>query len=376
MKIAIMTQPLGKNYGGIMQAWALQQVLKRMGHEPVTIDRQTDSRSIAYCVARRIYRILNSAIGKDKSAIVPERALATITTHTREFMRAHIAMSPPIDSTKKLRAHFTSEDYQAVIVGSDQTWRPIYSPNLYNFFLDFLSDSNIKKLAYASSFGVDHWEFSPKETKKCAALARKFNFISVRETSGVGLCAQNLGVTAHAVLDPTLLLTADNYIALLKTANTRTKAEGGLYTYLLDKTPAKNAIVKKLSEQLGLHEFKIQAGESITDWKAGPIEEYIMPPVIDWLSGFTRAKFIVTDSFHGMVFSIIFGKPFVVILNPDRGAARFESLLTQLGLSDRLISDQGPLTQNLLNMTYNKSHLTALTDLRERSLEILLTHIQ
>lgn len=376
MKIAIMTQPLGTNYGGIMQAWALQQVLKRMGHEPVTIDRQPDSRSLAYRGARRVYRILNSAIGKGKSPIVPECTLATITTHPREFIRSHLAMSPMIDSTEKLRAHFAAEGYQAVIVGSDQTWRPIYSPNLYNYFLDFLPNRSIKKLAYASSFGVDHWEFSPQDTKKCANLVRDFDFISVRETSGVTLCEQHLGVTAHAVLDPTLLLTAEDYTALLNKKSSHTESEGGLYTYLLDKTAAKKSIVGKLSEELGLKIFKHQSEESITDWKGGPIEKYLMPPVVDWLSGFKRADFVVTDSFHGMVFSIIFGKPFIVILNPDRGSTRFESLLEQLGLSDRIISDQHPLTHNKSNIAYKKPHSSALTNLRQKSLEILSAHIR
>lgn len=375
MKIAIMTQPLGKNYGGIMQAWALQQVLKRMGHEPVTIDRQLGSRSFAYRGARRVYRLLSYAVGNRKAPIVPDSTLADITTHTREFIRTHITMSPMIDATKKLRGHFASEAYQAVIVGSDQTWRPMYSPKLYNFFLDFLPDRNIKKVAYASSFGVDYWEYSARKTKQCAELVRDFDFVSVRETSGVALCEQYLGIKAQAVLDPTLLLTAEDYIDLLQQEGVQGESGGGLYTYLLDKTPEKSAIVEHLSKELGLNIFKRQSEESISDWREGPVEKYQMPPVTEWLSGFHRAAFVVTDSFHGMVFAIIFGKPFIVISNSQRGAARFDSLLAQLGLTDRLVSSNVPLTREILSFNHGNLYFDALRELREKSLAFLLAHV-
>ena len=369
-----MTQPLGANYGGIMQAWALQQVLKRMGHEPVTIDRQTDRCSLAYRSARKIYRTLNRALGKEKKP--SEHALATITKYPREFIQSNLAMSPLIDSTEKLRAHFSNEGYQAVIVGSDQTWRPIYSPNIYNFFLDFLPNRSIKKIAYASSFGVDHWEFSPQDTQKCSALAREFDLISVREISAIKLCQQHLGVTAHAVLDPTLLLTTEDYIELLDKENSHIEVEGGLYTYILDKTEEKRSIVEQLSKELNLDIFKNQSEHSISDLEGGPIDKYQMPPVTDWLSGFKRANFVVTDSFHGMVFSIIYGKPFIVIPNPGRGSTRFESLLAQLGLTDRIIHNQLSLSQKKSDIAHKDLDLSELNNLRKKSLEILSDYVR
>jgi len=378
MKIAILTQPLGKNYGGIMQAWALQQVLKNMGHEPTTIDRQPDARNLAYRGLRTVYRAMRRVVGTGNGLVFPERTLPVVTQHMREFIRANISMSPMIDSTEKLRGHFISESYEAVIVGSDQTWRPAYSPNIYNFFLDFLPDRNIKKLAYASSFGVDCWEFSPEQTRKCATLARDFDFISVREVSGIKLCTDYLGVVADAVLDPTLLLTADDYRALMDSRYRSPQSGRGLYCYVLDKTPTKNAIVQRISQELGVPAYMHQAEESLTDWKGGPIERYIMPPVQEWLSGFERADFVVTDSFHGMVFSIIFEKPFLAIANSARGAARFQSLLSQLGLNNRLIFDhqQVPrdIASNFLSSSF-QAEAVALRDQSRSALELQLSHI-
>lgn len=371
MKIAILTLPIGENYGGIMQAWALQAVLKKMGHDPVTIDRQPNAHGFAYSGARIAYRVMRNLIGSRKGPVLRERVLPTVTKHTREFISRNITMSPTLDSTEKLRTHFVDAGYEAVIVGSDQTWRPPYSPDIYNYFLDFLPDRKIKKLAYASSFGVDHWEFSPQQTRKCAALARDFDFISVRESSGIKLCVDHLGVTAETALDPTLLLSADDYRALIAKQGRETKASGGIYTYILDKTPTKNEVVKGLSRELNLPAFNYQAKTSVTNWQGGSLDQYIMPPVTEWLSGFDCADFIVTDSFHGMVFAIIFGKPFIAISNHARGAARFESLLLQLGLSDRLVQNsqielsgriKGPLLENYSSL---------LSKLREKSLLII-----
>lgn len=123
---------------------------------------------------------------------------------------------PYIDSTSSLRKYFKKNRYDAVIVGSDQTWRPKYSPNIYDFYLDFISkDKRIKRIAYASSFGVDDWEYSAEETKKCAKLSKLFDGISVREQSGIDLCKDHLGVDSELALDPTLLLNKDDYVTLI-----------------------------------------------------------------------------------------------------------------------------------------------------------------
>lgn len=326
MKIAIMTQPLGKNYGGIMQAWALQQVLKRMGHQVVTIDRQPDQPGIAYKAARLAYRAGMKAIGKRKAPINFEKHLPTILQHTQSFIDQHLTMSEPLYSTQQLRAHFDRENYDAVIVGSDQTWRPRYSPNIYNFYLDFLEDKKILRIAYASSFGVDEWEYSEEQTKRCAELAKKFDAISVREDSGVELCRKHLGVGATHVLDPTLLLDKLDYLDLMGAERFKDK-KSGLYTYLLDKTPEKLQLVKTYSNELAEPVFSCQAQHYINDVNYRNINQAIMPEVKDWLAGFNNSKFILTDSFHGLVFSFLFGNRFRCLENIARGNARIRSLL-------------------------------------------------
>lgn len=337
MKIAIMTQPLGKNYGGIMQAWALQQVLKRLGHEPVTIDRQPDQKGIVYQVTRLGYRAAMKAVGRRKAPINFERYLPTILQHNQSFIDQHITMSEPLYSTQQLRNHFDRENYDAVIVGSDQTWRPKYSPNIYNYFLDFLEDKNILRIAYASSFGVDEWEYTEEQTKRCAELAKKFDAISVREDSGVDLCRKYLGVEVTHVLDPTLLLEKEDYLQLLGPERLKEKSTG-VYTYFLDKTPEKLALAKKAGEELGEAVCSCQAEYSFGA-DHNEIDGFVMPDIREWLAGFANANLVLTDSFHGVVFSIIFQKLFYAIVNKDRGTSRFASIATTFDVEKFIIEN-------------------------------------
>lgn len=314
-----------------MQAWALQQVLKRMGHEPVTIDRAPEPKSAVYRTGRLGYRALRKALGRRKAPINFERHMPTILQHTRAFMGLNIAMSEKLDTTEKLKKHFFNNDYDAVIVGSDQTWRPMYSPNIYNFFLDFLEGKDLKRLSYAASFGVDYWEFSDTEQSKASDLLSTFYAISVREESGVDLCRKYLNVNASHVLDPTLLLDPEDYKALIGISG-RSDQEKWICTYFLDQSPYKSDFAMKVSEKLGFPLYHNQATCSVYEQTSGNIDDYVMPEVESWIKGFLNAKIVLTDSFHGVVFAILFNKKFIAFKNEGRGKARFDSLAKQLSL--------------------------------------------
>src|SRR5690606_23817598 len=243
--------------------------------------------------------------------------------------------SPLIDSNKKLSDYFSKNNFNAVIVGSDQTWRPKYSPDIYNFYLDFLEDNpTIKKLAYASSFGTSEWEYTEEQTQRVSELAKQFHAISVREAAGVDLCREKLGVEAVHLFDPTLLLTAEDYSELIN----QPKANKELFTYVLDESKEKQDFIQSIGKHLHLKQHTNQAKKFDVDVKR-PLEELIMPPLEGWLQGFSDAGFVITDSFHGTVFSIINKKPFIALVNAERGASRFESILSKLGLEERMIYD-------------------------------------
>lgn len=370
-KIAILTQPLSTNYGGILQAYALQIILKQMKHKVVTINRKPNSYSqIKLTLSRIKNKILNKIKGNDKF-LFSAKDMQFIAQHSTKFIKNNISLTELIDDDSKLIKHFDKNKYDAVVVGSDQTWRPKYSPNIFNFYLDFLKDKETKRIAYASSFGVDNWEYTFEETEKCKMLLQKFNAVSVREKSGINLCKQHLNSAAELVLDPTMLLDKQHYIKLFKSKNIE-KAEGKLYTYVLDRNIEKNQIIEKVVKELNISEFKNQPIESLMTPNGNSLEDYIYPPVEGWIKGFYDAEFIITDSFHGTIFSILFNKPFISVPNKERGVDRFTSILKQLGLEHRMVFNSEHITDVLLKEKINFNDVNVkLENLRVRSLNFL-----
>lgn len=353
MKIGILTQPLLRNYGGILQCYALCEVLKGLGHEVCVLDRHHYTPFLRK-VLRTVKRTLLYCLGKEKkenilSIWMTAGQMRTISRHTSAFIDRNIPHTRPLMGTKELRQAADSEHIDAYVVGSDQVWRPVFSPCITNYFIDFDRRDNVVRIAYAASFGVDTWEYSRKEQLACAGLAKKFNAISVREDSGVTLCRDYLGVTAEHVLDPTMLLGREEYEKLVIDRNTPVST-GNLLTYILDPSPEKSGIIDSVSRKLGLTPFSAMPVREADCMNCVIYpEECTSPAVEQWLRGFMDARYVVVDSFHGCVFSILFNKPFIAIANSGRGETRFISLLKTFDLTDRLIHDTRELTDSLIS---------------------------
>ena len=341
MKIGIITLPFNTNYGGILQAYALQTALKKMGHEAITINRKTEGMPLKLKFMSVIRRVLLTVAGK-KNVVIrswPNKIEdKIISQHTNRFIAENIKTTPLFKSENDFYK-LKSEKFEAFVVGSDQVWRPKYSPIIANHFLSFASDEqNLKRISYAASFGVDEWEYNDEQTKTCSKLAHQFNAISVREDSGILLCNKNLGVNAIRVIDPTLLISREEYISLVEKDKIK-KANGTLLNYVLDKAPDKKEIIQKIEKELQLKTFSTMPETSFRESGKKKLQQCIFPPVTNWIRGFMDAEFVVTDSFHGTVFSIIFNKPFLAIGNEKRGLSRFTSLLKIFGLEERLVFD-------------------------------------
>lgn len=365
MRICILTQPLHTNYGGLLQAYALQVVLKRMGHEVWTEDRKW-KRPLIVKVKQLIARMI-----KYKGLYYPtDRQEQSIAQKTIPFIRKYITTTEPILSNTKKEFH--KYHFDAYIVGSDQVWRPIYSYCLSNYFLDFTIGQHVKRIAYAASFGTSDWEFTGKQTKKCAALAKQFDAISVREDCGVFLCKKYLGVNAIHLLDPTMLLNKEDYIRLVE--QERTLASGKkLMTYVLDQSEEKKAIVQKVSQALGISPNVVMPAMSFSQVGKKYINQCVFPPVTDWLRGFIDAEYVITDSFHGTVFSILFNKPFVVMANNARGMARLTSLLKKFELEERLVYSLEDVTVKMLYVPMNFEKANQVLDMEREKAKSFLT---
>ena len=342
MKIGILTQPLHSNYGGILQNYALQQVLKQMGHEVETIDWGGGSglRAMLYRMKVHVLHTLLPNRYPLLKYMPNDKEKSIIQRNTNHFINTYINHTEAMHSYEEFVKQASKGKYDAYVVGSDQCWRPYYNAFLPSMFLDFVQDKQVKRMAYAASFGTDKWEFTPQLTNVCAPLAKKFDLVTVREDSGVKLCKEHLGVDAVHVLDPTMLLTKEDYIQLIEKEK-EPKSNGTLFNYILDPDAKKSAFIQKVAKSKGLKAFQVlpkcQTETRTKDDVKNRIEDCVFPGVTTWLRAFMDADMTIVDSFHGMVFSIIFNKPFWAIGNVSRGMSRFTSLLKMFHLEDRLL---------------------------------------
>ena len=339
MKIGILTLPLHNNYGGILQAYALQTILKRMGHDAVVIDKSREIKLPIISFSRYFlyFKLLAHKVLVDRNTTIfwdrkHNREYKVISTYTLPFIQQYIKRFIAARDYSNIK----QGDFDAFVVGSDQVWRPKYFGQniISNAFLSFAKDWDVKRISYAASFGTEEWEYTKVQTLECKEWIKKFDAVSVRESSAVKLCKEHLDVDALHVLDPTMLLSAADYIQLFKEANTP-RSSGSLMCYILDETEDKQKVVSNVEETLHLTAFSVNSKYEV---RTAPLEERIQPPVEAWLRGFYDAEFVVTDSFHACVFSILFEKPFIVYGNKNRGMARFHSLLSIFGFENRLVT--------------------------------------
>lgn len=314
MRIGILTQPLGNNYGGILQNWALQQVLQDLGHQVITLDQSPSYPLWRYFLTKarlQIKRILGNKV------YLPHRPIKgrAINPITADFIFANISLTHPLNGN--FRNVIQKYKLNAVIVGSDQVWRPKYNPDIRVMFLSFVPQG-IKKIAYSASFGNDEWEFSTEETSDCSALVKLFNAISVREYGGATLCQQFFSVQPYVTLDPTLLIESQRYENLCA-CEPKSKRQF-LAFYCLDIDNAKSSIAHQIAERECLEIQYFSAHEKLNY------------SVSKWLAFFRDASYVVTDSYHGTIFAIIFKKQFVNVGNSERGNSRIDSLYKILSI--------------------------------------------
>lgn len=373
MKIGILTLPLHTNYGGILQAYALQTVLERMGHEVVVFDTPNKCplppfKDIPKCFLKRIVKKL---LGRNQKIFYEyyqnNKVIPVVSQNTQRFINSYIHRKE-IRNFKEL----DGDSYDAIVVGSDQVWRPLYFvpgwrwQEIENAFLSFASKCKIKRLSYAASFGTDNWEYTDQQTRRCKALLQVFDAISVRETNGVTLCKKYFDIDSVHVLDPTMLLNEVDYSIFFQKANT-SKSNGTLLNYILDENEKKRALIMHVANQKCLRAFSVTNPHENDETK--PLNERIKPSVEKWLRGFYDAEFVITDSFHACVFSILFKKQFVVVGNKERGLSRIESLLQCFGIENRIVEDSVQVMRLPL-IDYDKVYVK-LEKYRKKSLEFL-----
>lgn len=370
-RIGIFTLPFRFGYGGFLQAYALQNTLESLGYQVCVVQaRQGYYAPPTGLKAFVVYskRLLFKTLSLSNTPVFAEKRLNAewpiLTEKVHQFIRDYIHLKE-YNSIQEI----TEDSFDVLVVGSDQIWRPAYS-GVSLYFLNFARNWSVRRIAYAASFGSSDKEFSKDLIEKCLPLAYKFNAVSVREDSGVALFHSYFNMDAQHVLDPTMLLTRKHYESLIKTKeiNSKDGAEGDLFVYVLDENTHKCEVIDSLKDEVKMHPFSIKVCGDNRNLK---IEDRIQPSVEQWLSAIANSRFVVTDSFHGCVFSIIFHKPFVVLANEERGQARFESLLKIFHLEDRIVTDIDKM-KSIVQRDINWGEVeNDLSEWRERSIGFL-----
>lgn len=324
MKIGIITHPLLNNYGGTLQAFAMQEILRQLGHDPITIDYLPNQMSkVRYCLAQIKTLIYYLTFRHSRKFFAYPKRMRSL--EFQKFMNKYMHLT---ETVHKYRVGILRKyKIDAIIVGSDQVWRgQFYSPSVQpDLFLRFARNYHVPKIAYAASFGIDKWEYSDKLTKECAKYAKQFRAISTREDSGVKLCNEYLHVNAIGVNDPTLLLDKEDYEKIC--SDIPVYKDTYLLAYLLDMTEV---------QEKEINDFAIRNNLNV---KFCTAEQNVVCSIEEWLALFRDASFVITNSFHGTVFSIINNKSFYTIVNRYRGADRFVSILSRFNLKDHLLYD-------------------------------------
>lgn len=260
-------------------------------------------------------------------------------THTRRFAQRHYDISLRYTYDELDRMNYHCESF---VLGSDQLWN-YYSvkENGNYFFLDFVHPDK-RKVAYATSFGHNRSFFPAERQIEIAKYLQQFTAISVREKDGINICRKTYGVDAVQALDPVFLCDVSSYDKVIKDADMQFESPY-ILAYILNPTEEKRAALLYASSQLKLPLKVILDGQESYEEnrKAMNLDDSVLGTIgiEDWLYCFRNARFILTDSYHGMCFSIIFKKDFICFGNKKRGMSRFETLLSITKLNGRMINE-------------------------------------
>lgn len=304
------------NYGSTLQCYALQQYLKKRGHEP---EHLRDYRANPILILKRLKNIkyFKPFCAKAKAQIEMERFIKKyISTSQRGYI-----------SEKSMYAHCPIAD--CYIAGSDQIWRNSNSGR----FLSYAPNDSIK-LAYAASFGRTS---IPKElAEKIRPWLNRFDGISVRENTAVNMVNTIVDKKAIQLIDPTLLLNMDEY------PYEDVEKKNFCYCYFLNLMDKKNVAFNEI-KKYAINEQMNLLLTSPSNYNLFLDERPIFPTVERWLGLYQKANCIFTNTYHGMVFCIIFKKQFLFFLQKGVGATendRFYSLMSMLHLEDRMITPE------------------------------------
>lgn len=324
MKCGVITFHRAINYGGVLQAYALQQALSKLGVENEVIDYRCPSIERQYRPTLK-EKLSKPYIKRIVSAILKNGSVRFNLEGFDAFVKQHLRVSAQAYSSANLQ----DARYDLYIAGSDQIWSYYCAGFDKAYFLDFVTDAS-KKNAYAASFGVGSIPDTLAETYK--SLLADYRYISVREEDGADI-VDSLGISRPSVVpDPTLLLTKEEWETLLPSE--RTVKEKYVLVYLLERN---DALIRHATEVARMHGMKVVYINNRLYKTPGVLNMRNVSPA-QWVDLVYHAEAVFTNSFHGIAFSINFGKPFYAqgLKSNSKVNSRIENILQKYSLQENM----------------------------------------
>ena len=326
-KVAIINHIFSHdNYGAMMVSYSMEKIVEQLGYYPSTINIQVPGHSVL-----------------------------------SDFKDKFLHFTKPYNFDSDLSD--LNKEYKTFITGSDQVWRNWWNDDkiVKNFFLGF-ADKTKNLISYSASFGIDKFEGSKRLKSDIEKILRAYTGISVRENTGADICKNEFHKDATVVLDPTQLIDVKEYIKIIDSENLAKPIDNYLSYMVFPNeqfdTEETRTFVEELTKRLNLKiEYALKKENTVGKW----------------LNIFKNADYVITDSFHGMMFSIIFKKQFICLINKAGGADRFMTIAGELGLKDRLFNDVNEINLDKLinNPIDYKLVDERLSNLRIKSIKFL-----
>ena len=356
MKIDIITLHRAQNYGSVLQAFALQKQIEKLGHQAYILDYYPER----YTNKGLLKRLKNKSSRFKKPLVLLIAKLVIYPSYLRKgiqfnkFMHYLNLEKPSFATNEEGKGRFTDAD--AYCAGSDQIWNSHWNEGVEKaLFLDFVPKGKLC-FSYAASIGLSN--IPANEIDETKLLLDKFEFLSLRENTGVELVKELGRTDAIQCLDPTLLMSKEEWSLY---ADDSYKGKEYVLTYNLHHDPEIDKCAKAIASKYHLlirnisYNWHDIVRHGHLDW---------CPTVEGFLGLIKNAKYVVADSFHATAFSIIFEKPFVVI-TPEVASSRLSSLLKMLGLDDHNINKFTSLKVIEQPIDYNRIKSIVATKQRE-----------
>lgn len=360
MKVALAINFDYHDYGGMLQAFATQRFLTKSGIQSEAIDFT----NVKGDIGKRKWKyflsnIFDLTIVKEKSKLIEKRikqkqngklkaGMAERDNAFDKFCQSHFIVSRAFASWQDL-ANASKNEYDAVVVGSDQLWLP--SNVMADYYTLNWVPAEVKKIAYATSFGIG--SIPVRYDKEYSKYLNRIDYLSARETSGQEIIKKFTGRIVPLVNDPALLLDANGWNEVI--SKEPMIKERYVFCYFMGNNPEQRQFVKLLAKEKSLKivallhlDQYIPADEDYVDiapWNVSPT---------DFVNLVKNAEYVCTDSFHGTVFSIIYSRNFYTFKRFNKKASlstntRITSLLVRLGLTDRLVTDMAKCPADIEN---------------------------